>query len=295
MTSKANLRRWDGQKKGHYEVWYTTFNIEDRGYWIRTTIRAPHDGPAEGALWFLEFIPGRAPRAWKEPIEPPESMQLQGKAGEASWDIRLASKGSDFHLVPPMIRPFIGTKTVAPHLDARVSGTLRIGGEETRFENAPGSQTHLWGKGYGRGWAWAHANFEDGAFEGLGGHAPSVSSLFATHRNRSWNFNTLFSVIKNRSLSRPSPTGWQFGGTSHNREISGKITCSPEHMAGVTYHGTRGEKIYCYNTEIAKIALDLKCRTTFGAPWKTTAKIRGTAHYEIASRNPVAGIPILID
>lgn len=296
MTSDPNLRRWDGKKKGHYEVWYVTFNVEDRGYWIRTTLRAPHDGPPEGALWFLEFVPGHAPRAWKEPIDPPGSMQLRGKAGEASWDIRLGSEGpKNFRLVPATLRPFVGTKTVAPHLDARVSGTLRIGDKEIRFENARGSQTHLWGKGYGRGWAWAHANFDGGAFEGLGGRKPAIASLFATHEGRTWNFNTLFSVIKNRSITRPAPTGWRFGGTSHNREIAGKITCNPLHMAGVTYHGTRGEKIYCYNTEIAQIALDLKTRQVFGAPWKVVAEIRGTAHYEIAGREPIDGIPILID
>ncbi len=295
MTSEANKRRWDGTKRGHYEVWYTTFNVQDRGYWIRTTLRSPHDGPPEGALWFVEFRPNRPPRAWKESISPPESMQLKGKAGEANWDITITSEGPDFRLVPRTLRPFVGTKTISPHLDARISGTLNVGGEEVQLENVRGSQTHLWGKGYGRGWAWAHANFEGGAFEALGGHKPAIASLFATHQEKRWGFNTLFSVLKNRSLSLPSPTGWQFGGTSHNREISGKITCDPSHLAGVTYHGTRGEKIFCYNTEIAKIALDLKARPVFGAPWKTVAEIRETAHYEIAVREPIPGIPLLID
>jgi len=152
-----NRLAWNG-KAGHYEVWYLTFNHADRGYWIRTTLRVPLDGPAEGALWFLEFVPGQTPRAWKEPIPPPEGPYWSGKAGLASWDLTVRSDGTLFRPIPALLRGFVGTKIVTPHLDARVSGTLRIAGEEIRLEDARGCQSHLWGKAYGVGWAWVHAN-----------------------------------------------------------------------------------------------------------------------------------------
>ena len=244
----SNARRWNG-RPGHYEVWYITLNHGDRGYWIRTTLRAPLDGPPEGALWFVEFVPGRAPRAWKDPIPPPEAPHFRGRAGEAEWDLRVESDGSLFRPIPLSLRSLVGTKVVTPNLDARISGTIRVGGEEIRLDGARGTQSHLWGKGYGKGWVWAHASFEGGAFEALG--AKKLLALHARHGRARWNLNGLLAAVRNRSIRAPSPEGWRFSGTTHNREIVGTIACDPRHLAGVTYTGPAGEKIYRYNSEIA--------------------------------------------
>jgi hypothetical protein len=68
----------------------------------------------------------------------------------------------------------------------------------------------------------------------------------------------------------------------------------PKHLAGVTYTGPAGETIYCYNTEIASIDLELRARPVFGAPWKVLDRVTGPAHYEVASREKIAGLPILL-
>jgi tocopherol cyclase-like protein len=51
-----NARRWDGQSRGHYEVWYLTFNhrATQTGYWIRYTLESPLSGHGEpyAQLWF---------------------------------------------------------------------------------------------------------------------------------------------------------------------------------------------------------------------------------------------------
>lgn len=292
-AESCNLRAWNG-RPGHYEVWYTTLNHGDRGYWIRTTLRAPVQGPPEGALWFVEFVPGRAPRAWKDPIAPPEGPHFRGRAGEAEWDIKIESAGPVFRPIPATLRGFVGTKIATPHLDARISGTIRVGGEEVRLDGARGTQSHLWGKGYGNGWAWAHASFEGGTFEGLAGKKPALTALYARHGRMQWKLNTLLAAVRNRSTRAPSPDGWRFSGTTYNREIAGEIRVDPKHVAGVTYTGPAGEKIYCYNSEIATIAIELRARTFFGAPWRTVATVRGPAHFEVAGREPVAGIPLLL-
>lgn len=289
----ANRRAWDG-RPGHYEVWYLTFNHGDRGYWIRTTIRAPREGPPEGALWFVEFVPGRAPRAWKEPIPPAEGPQFRGRAGEAEWDLAVASDGPAFRPIPWSLRGFVGTKVVTPHLDARISGTVRVAGEEIRIENARGTQSHLWGRKYGRGWCWAHANFEGGAFEAIAGRSPALVSLFARRGRERWPMNRLFACLKNRSIRAPGPEGWRFSGTGFTREMAGAVACDPRHLAGVTYTGPSGETIYCYNTEIATITLELRSRAFFGAPWRTVATVQGPAHYEVASREPIPGLALLL-
>lgn len=288
-----NRRTWNG-RPGHYEVWYVTLNHGDRGYWIRTTLRAPRDGEPEGAHWFVEFVPGRAPRAWKDKIAPPEGPHFRGRAGEAEWDFEIRSDQKVLRMIPATVRGFVGTKFVTPHFDARISGTLRVGAEEIRLDGARGTQSHLWGKGYGPGWAWAHASFEGGAFEAIAGKKPALIGLHARHNGRRWNLNTLLAAVRNRSIRPPGPEGWRFSGTTHNREIVGEIACDPHHMAGVTYVGPSGEKIYCYNSEIATISLELRARPLFGAPWKTVASIRGPVHYEVAGREPIPGLAILL-
>lgn len=292
-ADRFNDRAWNG-RPGHYEVWYVTLNHADRGYWIRTTIRAPREGPPEGALWFVEFVPGRSPRAWKQPIAPPDGPQFRGRAGEAEWDLRVESDGKVYRPIPATIRGLVGTKVVTPHLDARISGTIRVGGEEIRLDRARGTQSHLWGKRYGQGWAWAHANFEGGVFEALAGKKPALTSLFARHERMRWPLHSLLSSVRNRSVRAPSPEGWRFSGTSHNRELVGEIRCDPKHLAGVTYTGPGGEKIYCYNTEIATISMELRARSVFGAPWRSVARVEGLCHYEVTGREPIAGLPLLL-
>ncbi len=292
-ADRLNARAWNG-KPGHYEVWYITLNHGDRGFWIRTTLRSPIDGPPEGALWFVEFVPGRSPRAWKDPIPPPDGPRLRGRAGEAEWDLSIRSDGSILRPIPATLRSFVGTKFVTPHWDARISGTIRVGENEYRLDGARGTQSHLWGRGYGQGWAWAHAHFDAGAFEGLAGKKPALISLYARVGRKRWPMNTLLTSVRNRSVRAPSPQGWRFSGTTHNREIAGEISCDPRHLAGVTYTGPAGEKIYCYNTEIATFSGELRTRSLFGAPWHVAAKVSGPAHFEIAGRDPIPDLPILL-
>src|SRR5689334_19648228 len=58
-TETDNVRRWDGQRRGHYEVWYLTLNdpASRDGYWIRYTLESPLDGHGEpyAQLWFARF------------------------------------------------------------------------------------------------------------------------------------------------------------------------------------------------------------------------------------------------
>ena len=56
--SSANALRWDGGP-GHYEVWYVTLTdpASGIGVWLRHTLLAPVDGPAECALWLVAMAP----------------------------------------------------------------------------------------------------------------------------------------------------------------------------------------------------------------------------------------------
>src|SRR5262245_49814751 len=58
-TARDNVRRWDGARAGHYEVWYLTAShrASRTGFWIRYTLEAPLPGHGEpyGQLWFACF------------------------------------------------------------------------------------------------------------------------------------------------------------------------------------------------------------------------------------------------
>ncbi|MBW2733607.1 MAG: hypothetical protein JRH20_14560 [Deltaproteobacteria bacterium] len=63
-TENDNRMRWDRQRRGHYEVWYSTFNHRptQTGFWIRHTLDVPA-GKAEATcgIWFA-FFDARSPQ-----------------------------------------------------------------------------------------------------------------------------------------------------------------------------------------------------------------------------------------
>ena len=73
--SSANALRWDGGP-GHYEVWYVTLTDPESGIgvWIRHTLLAPLDAPAEAALWLVAMAPD-GDRFARLRLEPKESEQ----------------------------------------------------------------------------------------------------------------------------------------------------------------------------------------------------------------------------
>ena len=59
LSEADNVRVWDGHKRGHYEVWYVTFNHRESntGYWIRYALESPEAGRGDpyAQLWFAHF------------------------------------------------------------------------------------------------------------------------------------------------------------------------------------------------------------------------------------------------
>jgi hypothetical protein len=55
-TVDDNLPRWDGQRRGFYEVWFLTWNdpITRDGYWLRYVIESPlpEVGEPYAQVWF---------------------------------------------------------------------------------------------------------------------------------------------------------------------------------------------------------------------------------------------------
>ncbi len=202
MTTEAdNLRRWDGQRRGHYEVWYLTLNdpASRDGYWIRYTLEAPLDGQGEpyAQLWFARFdaagvadgartfgINRKFPiAAFVSPMPgagEPFSVTIGGNrlghdsakgaiSGDghaAEWDLRWTPAGKTLHQLPSFFYRGGGlaqTTVLSPNVDVVIDGTITVDGKRFDVRGARGGQTHLWGKKHAYAWAWGHCNAFDDA------------------------------------------------------------------------------------------------------------------------------------
>lgn len=214
----GNLLRWDGRKRGFYEVYYLKFNDQESrsAAWLRYTLTSPLKkvGRPYCELWgiFFDALDPRRNFAVKQryPIDRLAWDRDRFRVGIAdaglemnrchgaitdpergfslAWDLEFDSRTPIFYYYPWKrfySLPLPRTKVVVPHLDARFSGKLNANGRELEPKEARGEQTHLWGSRHNLRWAWAHCNTfrEDdcAVFEGADGqvkHGPVESVHF---------------------------------------------------------------------------------------------------------------------
>lgn len=193
-TEPDNHARWDGRRRGHYEVWYLTLNdpASRDGYWIRYTLESPLDGHGEpyAQLWFARFsasdraatfgINRKLPIASFASSTAPFAVTiggnrlahdeargaLSGDGHAAEWDLRWTPAARTLHQLPRVMyrRGGLGETTVlSPNVDVAISGTITVDGRRFDLRDARGGQTHLWGRKHAHAWAWGHCNAFDGA------------------------------------------------------------------------------------------------------------------------------------
>jgi hypothetical protein len=188
---RDNELRWDGKKRGWYEVYYLKWNdLESRtACWIRYTMTSPlaKVGDPYCELWGIFFDAERPEKNFavkdRHPIKLFSwdrdrflvgvgdaelatkschgSIKDEEKGLSLSWDLRFDSKGPSYHHFPHeklYEMSFPKTKVLSPHEDARFSGTVIANGREIKFIDAPGQQTHIWGTKHALRWAWGHCN-----------------------------------------------------------------------------------------------------------------------------------------
>lgn len=194
MSSKEkdNILRWDGKRRGCFELYFLKWNDEKSrsAGWIRYTMNSPYPtiGPPYCELWGI-FFDGDNPSnnfAVKKryPIDSFswDSNRFGVRIDDASlsmnacngaicdeerghslqWDLAFHSSSPTYYYFPKQLlykTPFPKTKAICPHPDARFSGKLVANGREIILDNAPGQQEHGWG-GAKRGvrWAWGQCN-----------------------------------------------------------------------------------------------------------------------------------------
>ncbi len=326
-AERANITRWGGGP-GHYEVYYVKFNHRDSGtaFWIRYTLLAPLHGPAETAVWGI-FFDAHAPSrnvAIKNsfPMSASEIKQDRFffRVGEASidhagargrvrdtrhvmeWDLGFGPVAAPFFHFPLglMYRtPVPKTKVVSPNLSVRVRGRVAVDGRVYTCEGEPGQQTHLWGTKHAEQWTWASCNSfkedDTAIFEGLSARirlgtrpVPALTILLVRCAGREYRLNGLAGLFRNKSNSA-FPV-WRFAARQGSTRIEGRVGADTASFVGVEYTDPDGERLWCYNTEVADMELSLYDKDNA----ITTLTSSHACAIEFADRVRLPDIPIRI-
>ncbi|HOC93753.1 MAG TPA: tocopherol cyclase family protein [bacterium] len=290
----ANRMRWSGGK-GHYEVYYLTFNHLESGcgFWIRHTMNAPLDDErgAYAQMWFSMFdskspddnfgIKKKFDAAALERTDAPFKLSLggcslengrlrgsmSGSGREASWDLEYSVNAKPHLHLPEMFykKDIADTTVLSPALAAKFTGVIVANGRRFEFKNDPGCQTHLWGRKHARRWAWGHCNAFDGhpdsVFEGLTVHLKkagvSLPPISVLYFKHAGE-EYRFTELASAIVGCKGEftTGrWAFSAKDAVRMVKGQITCGDSDMIRADYSDPDGEPSYCHNTEVASARL----------------------------------------
>ncbi len=313
MTETDNAPQWDGAKRGHYEVWYVTFNHRESGtgYWIRYTMESPlaEHGPPYAQLWFGCFDKKNPQRTFainkKFPIGQlvlsgePFSVRigdavlthdsavgkLSGGGHDVSWDFHWRPAPRTHRQLPPVMyrRGGVGDTTVlTPNLDVPLRGEVTVDGTVYELAGDPGGQTHLWGRKHAHAWAWGHCN----AFDGRDGAALEALTVRLKRRGRVLPPLTIFALYLDgevyrwnqfsdtlRARGHYGTARYSFSGRSRAVRIEGEFTCRPEDMVVAPYEDPDGEPSFCSNTEVADLRVTVWKRRGLFGRWREHARL----------------------
>jgi len=292
-----NLLRWDGRRRGWYEVYYLKWNdlASRTAYWVRYTMTSPLVGEPYCELWGIFFdadkpennfaVKSRYPIgdfSWDRDrfrvgVGDAELKQnsCSGAIEDAkrgmslSWELEFDSDTPAFRHFPHQAMyemAFPKTKVLSPHELAMFSGEAVANGRKIKFKDAPGQQTHIWGVKHALRWAWGHccAFHEDPAaiWEGLDSQI-KLGPVTSPHLNlfylRYRGRDYYFNRISDLFSNRSSwELGrWAFSAESRDLKMVGAVACRDDEMVAVTYTDPDGETLWCNNSKVATIKLSL--------------------------------------
>lgn len=332
QAEKDNVTRWDGARKGFYEVYYLKWNDTEAGTagWIRYTLDAPQKGPPLPSLWAIFFDAKDPTRnvALKHTVPlsdlrierdlfyfglGPSAIYQMGARGEIaddshriSWELKFDDEGISLRHFPSLLYygGFPRTKFLAPHLSTRISGEFNVDGRPLTLKGVPAHQAHLWGKEMAHSWAWSNCNTfrEDPSFcfEGLtaqvqtGGRlSPPLTLLFFLWEGKLYRFNSPRQWFRNKSTYQLDR--WVFEAATDNLLFAGEIFSRPEKMVGVRYDNPTGGNRYCHNTKLADIKLQVMRNEKGG--WKTvkTLTAQDSVGFEVVAPTHDPRVRLMID
>ncbi|RLB54635.1 MAG: hypothetical protein DRI34_11760 [Deltaproteobacteria bacterium] len=298
-----------------------------QAFWLRYTLSAPRRGRGAGVaqLWGIFFDgrePGRnfavqqtlpiAELQWLEeegrllvgssacsPAACSGSIDDAGRGHRLAWNFTLADD------TPPLwhfSHRFLyrltlpKTKLACPVWNGRLRGWLEVDGERLELDGIPGQLEHLWGTEHALRWAWGHCNaFVDEAdvvWEGLDAQvalgpvpSPHLKVFYLQVGQQRHRFDKLSQWLRNRSHWEPFQ--WEFAARGPGARLRGRASCHPDDVVVVTYTDPGGARLYCHNSKLADLELQLEDNA--GNPLGTFTA-RRTAALEFVDRRLHGGL-----
>ncbi len=220
-----------------------------------------------------------------------DTGNANGAAGDISWNLQFKDNGFRFEHVPALVKLLGVAKSVynACFLDLRFSGTIRCGAQSFELKDRPGMIGHIHGKKSAEAWAWAHCNnFKDAQgviFEGLSAQikrgekisSPLTSIILFTPGNQ-YIFSSVKHLRKTKSVFGDG--AWEFEAADSSVILKGKAT-APGSVALVEYTDTDDSNLWCHNSKLADLQLEL---TDISTGKKEFFNASATAAFELVNR-----------
>ena len=303
--------RWDG-RPGRLEVWYATATdaATGTGLWVHHEVVAPGEGgPAYGHGWVVLFRPGGAPvtgRFGPHPVlAAPRSgadaftvpgvtaapTRLRGTTGDLAWDLAVSGGGKPLHTMGRWAwrRELLPAAHVVPQPTARVTGQVRVAGEDVRFDG-PGGYARIYGHGNAERWAWLHADLGDGdVLEVVSAvsRRPGMRRLrplpFVRLRvgGRDWPRDPLLTAPL--FTAEPALPRWTLRGVAGRHRLTATVELDPAESVALDYVDPDGHGPVCTNSERATADVVLE---RWDRSWQVVRRwhLDRTAHAEVGLR-----------
>lgn len=279
------LRKFKNQNK-FYEIWWGKVEIsQDQAFWWRYTIL--QGKKSEASTWGIffdknKFITGKDnfnlnnlslsdSEIFKLNHNHLKLDQACGSAGKLNWNFSIKSLGKSHFFEPYYIQKLYLAKSHydSSFMDLRISGVIHSSDKQIIIKNNPGVMGHIYGTKMADNWVWIHANHfdDDVVFECLCASikfgsikTPYLSQFVLYYKNE----KIIFDSLSNLLFSKIDVQNNSFHFLTKNKKyaLNGFVRAEKEKIAVVEYEDTDGSKLWCRNTKLGDLKLELRHRTS---------------------------------
>jgi len=320
-------------RRGHVESFFLKANDPEQpapALWLKYTLLIPPGGaePRLAEVWAIRFDgttrqhaaakasfqasdcelsrQGLGVSIGSSELRPGKTRGAVGEGAERiEWDLRFATEGQ----VPSFTLPsnwmyergFPKNKTYTSCPDTRFEGQITVGGEPWAIRDWPGMLGHNWGLFHNPQYHWAQCNLFDRpgvVFEGVSARIPIgpfltpwLTLALVRHEGREIPFNR-FSRSLNRSVEADL-FHWSFSSRQGEWRLQWEVEANPEDFVGLSYRNPDGVENFCLNSKIATCRLGLWRGRGRSEQQVLQAVGERSCAYEILTRDPGHGIPVL--
>ncbi|MBD3350360.1 MAG: hypothetical protein GF364_02635 [Candidatus Lokiarchaeota archaeon] len=178
---------------------------------------------------------------------------------DVAWDLEFSHFQEAYVSVPGWSKTLGINPTLLRglHSNMRISGKIKFKGKAVQLSETPGIQYHTFGDRYANPWVWASAHtFKENEDIWLDlGYKKDIEKASMGFFDGKTEFlkNKVHLMKKIKCVSSPTKASAEVEGK--NVKVSAKFTVPKESLLGIEYLGPRGNRLYCYNSEVASCVL----------------------------------------